>query len=122
MFWENYVRLCVDNGISPNGLAKMIGMSSGSVTMWKRGSIPHASSLQKIADYFHVSVNELLGKEDREIVLDKVSEHFASDRTPEFLSLFQRLTKEQQHIVIASMKGILLDQESLPEAAQDEQS
>lgn len=60
MFWDNFVALCNENGTKPNPVAKELGISSGSVTFWKNGKVPHHSTLLKIADYFDVSVDYLL--------------------------------------------------------------
>ncbi len=65
MFWNNYVNLCISKGKKPNPVAKELKISSGTVTSWKNGSIPQAATLQKIADYFEVSVDYLLGKEEQ---------------------------------------------------------
>ena len=66
MFWDVFVSLCADNGTSPNGVAKEIGASSGAVTFWKQGKIPHNATLLKIANYFGVTPDYLLGKEEKE--------------------------------------------------------
>lgn len=60
MFWENFSNLCNKNNISPNGLAKILSISSGSITSWKQGRVPHHNTLLKIANYFDVSVDYLL--------------------------------------------------------------
>lgn len=60
-FFERYLELCKQAGETPNSVAKIIGASSGSVTAWKNGTIPRAATVQKIADYFHVSTDYLLG-------------------------------------------------------------
>jgi transcriptional regulator with XRE-family HTH domain len=64
MFWNNYVRLCAEKGKSPNGVAAELNVSSGSITGWKKGSVPRVALLQKIADYFGVSVASLLGEDE----------------------------------------------------------
>ena len=60
MFWDNFVVLCNENDTKPNPVAKQLGLSSGSVTSWKNGKVPHHSTLIKIADYFGVTVDYLL--------------------------------------------------------------
>lgn len=67
MFWDNFIQLCNKKGVSPNGVAKHLKLSSGSVTGWKSGAEPHYSTLRKLADYFGVSVDYLLGKEESKI-------------------------------------------------------
>ncbi len=60
MFWINYVKLCASNNKKPNPVAAELGFSSGSVTKWKNGAKPSDTTLQKIADYFGVTVDYLL--------------------------------------------------------------
>lgn len=66
MFWTQYQLLCQSVGKSPNGVAKEIGLSSGTVTFWKNGKIPKSDTLKKIADYFGVTVDYLLGDDKKE--------------------------------------------------------
>ena len=73
MFWEKYVMLCANKGISPNAVAKELSISSGSVTNWKNGAIPQNLALKKIAEYFNVTVDYLLGKTDNPASSDGVS-------------------------------------------------
>ena len=69
MFWENYRALCKGIGKSPNKVAAESGISSGSVTAWKKkGIIPRISSLEKIADYFGVEVRHLLSKAPAKVI------------------------------------------------------
>ena len=62
-FWEIFYNLCIQNGTKPNPVAKEIGLSSATCTQWKKGAVPSSSSVAKIAEYFGVSVNYLLGTE-----------------------------------------------------------
>lgn len=62
-FWENYLSECTKIDKSPNAVAKELGIASGSVTAWKNGTVPHTSTLNKIAEYFGVTVAYLLGYE-----------------------------------------------------------
>lgn len=61
MFWENYMQHCNSINKSPNKVAYEIGCSSGSVTAWKNGRIPKWGTLLKIADYFGVTPDSLIG-------------------------------------------------------------
>lgn len=64
MFWEKFYNLCLSHGIKPNPVAEQIGISSGLITKWKHGATPNTDALLKIADYFNVSVDYLLGRTD----------------------------------------------------------
>lgn len=59
-FYERYVSLCNALDKSPFAVGREIGVSNSSTTYWKRGSIPKAETLQKLADYFGVTVGYLL--------------------------------------------------------------
>lgn len=64
-FYDRYQQLCVEAGSSATGVAVSVGISRASVSDWKnKGAVPSASSLKKIADYFGVSTDYLLGKTD----------------------------------------------------------
>lgn len=64
MFWNNFVNLCNNKGKSPTAVISELGISRGSVTHWRTGKVPHHNTLLKIATYFNVSVDYLLGKEN----------------------------------------------------------
>lgn len=64
MFYDVYCELCRKNGLTPSGAAGKIGFNRASVTMWKNtGKAPKQDLLIKIADYFGVSTDFLLGNE-----------------------------------------------------------
>ena len=55
MFWEKYTELCKSVGKAPNVVAEECGVkSTGTVTGWKKGSMPRNKILKRIADYFGV--------------------------------------------------------------------
>lgn len=64
MFWEKFVSLCAEKGISPNGACAELGLSNATATKWKNGAIPRNTTLKKVADYFGVSTSYLLGLTD----------------------------------------------------------
>lgn len=61
MFWERFYSLCIERGTKPNPVAKKLGFSSAICTKWKNGSTPNSEALTKIANYFDVSVDYLVG-------------------------------------------------------------
>lgn len=62
MFWQRLTALCDENKIKPNVVTKELGLSSATATHWKNGSIPNGVILDKLADYFNVSTDYLLGR------------------------------------------------------------
>lgn len=61
MFWERFYNLCLRNDKRPNPVGKEIGLSSGIISKWKSGGIPNGETLIKLANYFDVSIDYLLG-------------------------------------------------------------
>ena len=87
MFYDVYCELCRKNGLTPSGAAMKIGFNRASVTMWKTtGKAPKQDLLIKIADFFGVTTDYLLGNEntptedgERKDVLDDVDVAFYGD-------------------------------------------
>ncbi len=62
MFYDKYRQLCGAVGKSPSAAAVEMGISKGTVSTWKNlGRTPQTAQLKKIADYFGVSIDYLLG-------------------------------------------------------------
>lgn len=58
MFWDKYFALCSKIGKSPNAVAKEIGISSGTLTGWKKhNKVPLDMTIKKVSDYFGVPVS-----------------------------------------------------------------
>ena len=62
MFWDRFEGLCKENKCRPNNVMQALGLSAATATKWKNGSIPNGDALQKVADYFNVSTDYLLGR------------------------------------------------------------
>ncbi|EOD7438005.1 helix-turn-helix domain-containing protein [Enterococcus faecium] len=63
MLFERIKELCKKRGISISELENRIGFGKNSIYKWKTQS-PKTETLQKVADYFHVSTDYLLGRTD----------------------------------------------------------
>lgn len=66
IFWRNYKRLCEDFGSNPTAVARELGITSGAVSGWKSGRMPHIYALQRIAERFSVAVQDLVSGEPTE--------------------------------------------------------
>ena len=53
--------LANEKGVSLSELERSIGISNGSISKWEKSS-PKADTLQKVANYFNVSTDYLLGR------------------------------------------------------------
>ena len=65
VFYTNYVALCAKQKKSLSAVAEEIGLSRTSPNGWKKGKQPSDVNLQKLADYFGVSVKYLKGEEEQ---------------------------------------------------------
>lgn len=71
MFWDRFESLCTENGYTPNGFARKIGISSGIIAKWKAtGSLPKGENLIKIADGLNCSIDYLLGRSPESQILN----------------------------------------------------
>ena len=69
-FYDMFERLCSERGITPTQVARDTGLTQQTVSHWKtRGSVPKARTIQKLADYFGVSVYKLLDERDEDIFM-----------------------------------------------------
>lgn len=63
MFFDIFYDLCKTKGVSCKKAAEEIGLSNSITTKWKKtGATPSGDTLDKVAAYFGVSTDYLLGK------------------------------------------------------------
>ncbi len=69
---ENIKRLRREVGMTQEQLAEKLNVTNAAVSKWERGdSLPDITMLFPIADYFGISVDELMGHTERGSLLDK---------------------------------------------------
>lgn len=61
LFWDNFVAACEKTGKSPSVASEELGFNRSAVTAWKNGALPQVKNRKKIADYFGITVEELMG-------------------------------------------------------------
>lgn len=78
--YEIFSELLQKYGVTPYKVSKETGVSQSTLSDWKRGiSTPKPDKLQKIADYFGVSLSYLLSGEETSTPKEKTSELTAKD-------------------------------------------
>lgn len=99
--YEKIKELTNQKGISVRELEKRLGYSNGYFSKWKNVS-PNSEGLSKVADYFGVSIDYLLGRESsdnvKETELRKALENVMSFDGEE-------LTENDKDAIIAYMMG-----------------
>lgn len=65
MYYDRFAKLCEMNNVKPGQVSKGTGVSTATLTSWKQGKYtPKQDKLQKIADFFNVSIDFLMEKDD----------------------------------------------------------
>ncbi len=109
MFYDNLKSLCKANGTNVTRLIGELGLSSGNLSGWKKGIMPKSDTLVKLADYFGVSTDYLLGKVQKEI-------HPSANETDECKSV---LVDKQMEVLIKLVDELCQeDQQTLIEHAR----
>ena len=62
MYYDRFIELCKQKGDKPTPLVLKLGLSRGNLQNWQEGSTVNSDILCKVADYFDVSVDYLLGR------------------------------------------------------------
>ena len=66
MLNENIKRLRIAHGLNQVEFAKCVGVSKQCISNWENDNVlPSIEMLVKLADFFHVSTDYLLGREDK---------------------------------------------------------
>lgn len=97
MFYDRFVYLCSQKGISPSRAAVEAGISKSLVTKWKTNNVqdPSPDVARKLAKYFNLSVSALLGEDEQKekpLINDdeELTEYVQTLKTrPELRMLFQ---------------------------------
>ena len=86
-FYDNFVRLCVEKGVSPSAAALEIGIKKSNVTYWKNSrNNPSDLTLAKLSDYFGVPVAELVEEQKENPTSQKADEVIDIDKFIDGLS------------------------------------
>ena len=60
MFYEQFRALCKIRNETPSHVLESIGLTRMNASLWKKGGMPSAENIQKLANYFGVPVDYLL--------------------------------------------------------------
>lgn len=97
-------------GVTSYRIGKDTGISPRLIDYWRKGEkLPGAENLQRIADYFHVSVDFLLGNEKKEapsLSEDAVSSPYVK----ELIRLVDSASPEKQKQALDLIKVLLQEE------------
>lgn len=114
-FYEKYLCLCNSINKSPSAVALELKIGKPSVTRWKNGATPRDATVLKIADYFGITVEALMGDKLPALPPEGAKKAPATEgkgeaKLAQFVDGFMRLTPQQKDTVLALIKGFLQDQ------------
>lgn len=97
MFYDRYVKLCASVGKSPSAVAVEVGIGKSNVTYWKTGrNSPTDLTMQKLADYFGVSLAYLKGEEEQKENPTVQMDSEVDEVTIELMDIIQNGTDEDR--------------------------
>ena len=121
-FYTKLSSLCKRQYISVTRCCEDIGLSYAAATKWRRGSIPHRSTIKKIAEYLGIDVefffddhytdydeweNEVKGITNTSDTDDSIVIEAADTLDDEFMLLAHKLTPSQVQREKDFMRGML---------------
>lgn len=94
LFYDKYLDLCAQKGVSPSRAAQDAGISKSLITKWKQEKVgnPSPEVLRKLSAYFEVPLADLLDEEAKPLVNNDavLTEYLEALKTrPEIRMLFQ---------------------------------
>ena len=119
-FFNNIQRLCNEKGISVTALGQELGLSNATTAGWRKGSQPRGKTLKMLADYFEVTVDQLMedsrvtitdnhgiiGSTHAPVTIINGSERKLSEQAVELLSIFEQLSVVDQAKLIVYAEGL----------------
>ena len=100
MFFDRLKKLCDEKGISTYKACTDVGLNRAAVAKWKTGSVPSGSTAAKLADYFGVTTDYLLGKEEqKKAPTDSGERDILDDVDVAFYGDFKELSEDEKETV-----------------------
>lgn len=88
-----------EKGMQQKELAIDLCVSQPTVSDWESGrKVPSARSTQKLADYFNVSIDYLLGRDEKKPA--PTDGYRLNEREKELIRLFRELNQEGQELLV----------------------
>lgn len=100
MFAKIFEAACAEVGKAPTAVLKEIGIGKSAMSNWKSGHKPSNRTKKQIADYFGVTVSELM---DGKIKKPTGNDELSADEKY-LLSGFHQLSPERKALFLAQLK------------------
>ena len=94
--YENFEQLLQKNGITSYKVSKETGVTQTALSNWKSGrSTPTTKTLQKLADYFGVTIDYLLAGNENTTDNKELSKKDMRDISNDIESIMQKLSSKE---------------------------
>ena len=101
MLGKNVKEFRLEKGLTQKELAEKIGVTQGTIHFWEQGiNEPTSGYLVKLADFFNISIDELLSYEKK----DKT--HTMPPKLEKLMRTFNTLTESQQDLALSIIQEI----------------
>ena len=100
MFWNSFVNQCEKIEKSPTVVVEELGFKRSAVTSWKNGALPQVKNRKKIADYFGITVEELMGTKK-----EPAGEGELTEDMKEILEYAQKMGPDERKAFITLLKS-----------------
>lgn len=102
--YENFRAACKRNGTTLTEVLNATGHSSGSTGTWKQGRPPKLDVVLEIADYLHISLDELVyGKEAADEMIREKSLSLSAEQK-EWLDVLSHIPDDKKSICLDFLK------------------
>lgn len=103
IFVQNIKKACQRKGVKPTVACRESGVGTSFINnIEARGQIPSVEKVQMLADYLGVTTSELLGEIKNPA---PGSEGGSDDAAQRFMPLVDKLTPDQQHLLLAQLQA-----------------
>lgn len=97
-----------NRGVTQTEIAGFIGISQNSYSYWENGKVKiDNASIVKLADYFNVSVDFLLGREEQKNIIERPPYDVTDKQLIDLVKLYGVLTEIQKAQVLGYVIGLL---------------
>ena len=103
-FATNFQRICDERGTSLTRVCTELGLSTNKVSLWKKGGMPKADVLIKIAQHLNCDIFDFFEGNDEIVPPQKtnINVEFALDEDEQdIIRLFRMLDRKQKHEFMA---------------------
>ena len=105
MFIQRFNELCKEKNVTRYKLSNDLQIGNSTIYGWEKGQQPTADKLIKLADYFEVSTDYLLGRSN-DIGVIETNANLTKEET-ELLNLFNQMSFRDKNRLLGFAQGLV---------------